>query len=729
MKRKTNQKGFTLAETLIVVAIIMVLAALIFIAVFQYMRSLTQLEYDNAAKEIFVVTQNRLSMAKSQGYLGKTKFGTPEEGNEGVYYYIVGSTNPYGDEESLLDVLLPFASVDETLRSGGSYVIRYDKNAGAVLDVFYSSRSGRFGHSYTAADYLNSTKPLVDYRNPDNPNDYRGEDNKSARRRYTDGSVLGYYGGTAAGTALSKLPLGLTLNVVNAEKLTATVCFRSGVTAGSSNSDRIVLQLKITGKTSGNTRVVKILNGVGGEFLKAEYPIVLDDISRLEDGKGLHFAQLCGTTDTVNLQDCSFVSESGQEPLLPGEDIEISVVCFSKEKEVEMSPVPVASANSLFSNDTDVSGHTAAIENIRHLENLSPAISQLSGITAEFSITKAEQKNDLSWTEFKTTVAARNDTGADDVCVYDSSNRSTQPGTYAPVTPYGGLEYDGGGYTIREIQVDTRDETRAPAGLFGSLNGANVHDLVLLDFDIKGSGDAGALAGSVGGNSSVDACAAVAYVRSAEGAAGGLIGTASSTNVSSSYSAGHTKDGQYMTGVNDEIPVNVVSSNSAAGGLIGAEVNVTVTTCYSTCSAKGNVAGGLIGSANRGSISNSYATGYVDGTTKGAFIGQINEHDPSLRNDSYFGIINPGTRAVGTDTAETSAREGLGAFDANLTSYQSFVGATRAAAEPADAMLTLVYGGEYALKTIAQMGGDSSMGTHYGDWPAPELLAQNEPST
>ena len=45
VKRKAN-KGFTLAETLIVVLIIIILAALIFISVIAYQRTMAKLEYD-----------------------------------------------------------------------------------------------------------------------------------------------------------------------------------------------------------------------------------------------------------------------------------------------------------------------------------------------------------------------------------------------------------------------------------------------------------------------------------------------------------------------------------------------------------------------------------------------------------------------------------------------------------------------------------------------------------
>ena len=40
--------------------------------------------------------------------------------------------------ESVLDLMLPFGAIDETVRAGGRYIIRYQPSSGRVLDVFYS---------------------------------------------------------------------------------------------------------------------------------------------------------------------------------------------------------------------------------------------------------------------------------------------------------------------------------------------------------------------------------------------------------------------------------------------------------------------------------------------------------------------------------------------------------------------------------------------------------------
>jgi prepilin-type N-terminal cleavage/methylation domain-containing protein len=159
MRKKRNQKGFTIAEMMIVVGIISVLAGVAFTSVVSYMRSLTKLQYDGYARELFVAAQNHLTMAQSQGYLGRTDFGTEEDGDAGIYYFVVSGTHAQlYQQDSVLSLMLPVASVDEALRFGMSYVIRYHRELGQVMDVFcWSETVGRYPYRQ-AADYAGFLK-------------------------------------------------------------------------------------------------------------------------------------------------------------------------------------------------------------------------------------------------------------------------------------------------------------------------------------------------------------------------------------------------------------------------------------------------------------------------------------------------------------------------------------------------------------------------------------------
>ena len=144
MVKQRKNSGFTLAEMLIVVALVVILMGVAFIAVQTHQRSMTQLEYDTIAKEIFIAAQNHMTMAESQGYMGvnmtdRTIVGQSVD-NSKVYYAVYNDTS-----NDVLNVLLPFGSIDETVRAGGRYVISYQTNPARILDVFYWTPSGRFG--------------------------------------------------------------------------------------------------------------------------------------------------------------------------------------------------------------------------------------------------------------------------------------------------------------------------------------------------------------------------------------------------------------------------------------------------------------------------------------------------------------------------------------------------------------------------------------------------------
>lgn len=111
IKKRLNRKGFTLAEVLVTVAIILILAGVTFVSVAQYQKNLRLMEMDGTAKEIFIAAQNHLSVAQASGDLdrlaekAKSATGTTDStigtkldstavsdyaGNaSGEYYYVI----------------------------------------------------------------------------------------------------------------------------------------------------------------------------------------------------------------------------------------------------------------------------------------------------------------------------------------------------------------------------------------------------------------------------------------------------------------------------------------------------------------------------------------------------------------------------------------------------------------------------------------------------------------
>ena len=723
MNKTKRNKGFTLAETLIVVAIITILSGVSFIAVQNHMRSLAQLERDGIAKEIFVAAQNHLTMAEHEGYLGLSDYGKLEDEKDGIYYFVGNGAAFSGD--TLLKVMLPFGAVDETVRLGGSYIIRYQRDTGRVLDVFFSWPNQRFPHTFGDEDVISTLMK-----------DYAGEGN-TERRNYTGGSVIGWYGGEAAQTLPEMKLAAPSIEVTNAEKLTVTVKDQNTDVATASAS----LQLILTGETSRKSAVIPLKNissntstvypeGVVKEnTTDHSYTIVLDDITK----SGMHFAELF-------------------EGFVPGENITVQAIAYSNDARSNIAYSGEKKTNSLFADLTKetsivgtetISKGTAVISNIRHLENLDVGISEAD--YTELNITNAKQTTDLDWEDFKAKIEIEH------IIIYEKGatpdtldSGKTKPDCYMPVSPENPLAYDGANHRISNILVDINQN----AGIFGDMvTGSSISDLLVYKASITASsGAAGGLIGSMTGTT-VTRCAANGTV-SAGGAAGGLIGFASSGEVTACYSAGHTSDGSYEKRIEAEDsnnkPYGYDVTGATAGGLIGDAGSTAIENSYSTCSATGTTVGGLIGSGS-GAVTSCYATGLVKGTGEkpmegafaGSFGGNIVYDETKNIVSYYYQIINERQGADGTisylpPVGNDKNSAAVKALDETAYSYNQFVGSPSDWQDtvPNDDSLVTYYQGTYPLRTVSQLGAtvseeDHFINTHYGDWPAPEIFVIN----
>lgn len=174
--------------------------------------------------------------------------------------------------------------------------------------------------------------------------------------------------------------------------------------------------------------------------------------------------------------------------------------------------------------------------------------------------------------------------------------------------------YDGSCHYINGLNVDTSFEY---AGLFGMIDGADIHDIVINGTITQSRNASGGVAGIATNNSKLEKCAFVGDV-SAESAAGGVLGILKNgSNITNCYHNG------------------AVSSNSYAGGLIGSvtfddkvdESIITVQNCYQANGiVNGKIYSGCIvgncainsGSSNIVSILNCFATTDADAITNQA---------------------------------------------------------------------------------------------------------------
>ena len=792
MRKRRNNKGFTLAEMLVVVAITIILMGVAFIAVQRYQRSMTRLEYDAIAKEIFIAAQNHLTTAGNQGYMnmsGDTALGikvTTDYDKEDERFFVYNAVHTYSSTqtyESVLDLMLPFGSIDETVRAGGRYIIRYQPSSGRVLDVFYSlpgksSILTLTGVELGEEDY--ASLMTEDYRSTTNP---RPRETYTAANGTT--GVVGWYGGEE-GLPIGKRLVDPELIIHNEDKLWVEV--------RDNNTGTHDLKLIVTGATSGAKKAFDL--SITSSDPRVEgggvnpYKVTLDDITT----QGMHFYELAADTGMF---------------FIPGEDLIIEAVAYNNNELTNIAYSGKKTTNSLFASIADMydgSGNlgtdevfdTAYISSIRHLENLSRNDISVMGPNPKLNINHAEQITDLSWKEFQ-----KNITGTVDgtVSVYYYNNFTWKPtklGGFKPIIRQtlsgysAALQYDGNGHSISDIKVESEDSFGS-AGLFGVCDDCVISNLELVDFTITGTNSAGALAGTLS-----DCTVTNVLARNSEGAstktitaptaggligtmvsgtrvqysaasvlvngtttAGGLIGSAEGT-ITGCYSGGHTKDGSYELWLNnatpddntDDHPYDVTGTTT--GGLIGNAGSAEISNSYSTCSVSGTTAGGFAGSAS-GSITNCYATGLVSGTTKYAFLA---DGTPTLSGNYYYMTINevPSTKPnAKPDETEPMLPYSGYALDSNLSNmkpidlnagtYNGFTGEWNSwnPASAYDSALVNYYSGKYTLKTVDELIGavqttptdtpDAPTGynnwneifvsTHYGDWPSPEVFFIN----
>ncbi len=730
---KKKNKGFTLAELMAIIAIIAILAGLSFIAILHYWRILKQMEFDSIAKEIFISAQNHISMVDNESYLGGTDFGTPENASDldGVYYYVVGSDKSKLNGNTALSLILPFASIDETVRQGGSYIIRYHKQSARILDVFYSTPSSKFGHTFSDGEY----SALM--------SGYRGDDNKMKRRKYTDDSVIGYYGGEVANTLnyIDDLPEP-NLIIENAERLKVKVTNAAAIKAKYPDAK---LRIIVTGLKSGKSRYIDLVLGDNTEY-------VLDSITE----SGMHFYDLfCNGEHSSD----GHTEIKGADNLIPGENISVQAKVFVENDLCKLAFSDKKSTNSIFGDDS--TNVKADINNIRHLENLDSEVSKFNVNT----IKTAEQSADLAWDSFLNKIGG-------EVHVYKpgvKDEEMTSAGKYYPVQMPSYIDtYDGKNHKISKIDASAAGNV----GLFSSVNAKTIKDLELVDFQIRATGDngyAGALAGSIsattvenvgihdssttclisastvaGGligkadNSSKIDSSFAAVVVNGGSYAGGLVGVSDDSTIDKCYAAGHTENGKYI-----QSRIDVVSTGGYAGGLVGNSKNSSVKDSYATTSVNGgSAAGGFVGTAtgmhndeiHSYSFSNCYSVGYVynegsTSTNKGGFIGS-EQSSVTYSNCTYLAIANNSKlNAVGNKTEVTgiAAADVASASHGSAYLYTHFLSSnlSKNDALPYDSYLTK----SYHYKNIGELSSTEPEGLvkkHFGDWPLYETLVVNE---
>lgn len=601
MIHKKNRAGFTLAELLLTVAILVILFGIGFVAVTSYLRNLRLNEMDWTAKEIFIAAQNQLSKAKENGslqeYVKKTegKYGTSTPNH---YYVIYGNGAP--NDEDGWEILMPFGAIDETVRLGGSYIIEFDQASATVTQVYYSD-------NYEFTEYDAELQA--------------GIESKDTRKRYPGNHgnhIIGWYRGDGNALAYDEIKDTPVLKVENAAELIAQV-------SGINESNRRIL-LCVQGLSSGATKTIDV-----SALLDREY--VLDAVTSTAD----HF---------IN----KIVSEIDGKAFIPGENIEVFATVMTSLPNT-LSNVKESNhviTNSLFASaDFESGGTTAQIANFRHLENLDSLISGVSygSGTDQINLTIAEQIADLNWNTFRAKVSNNSivNKDGDSAGVYENEDSAVDkeiPNYYPVSNIPASLTYNGNNRYIENVSVVVTGYELASfigdAGLFGNISARKsltVNDLELRNFnislDVNNGGNAGALVGASSGSLSIknviayntlDDDSAIGIVSTKD--SGGLVGRVSNTDstkttISNSAAAVYVKGGTTAGGLVGKLSAGTISSSYVGGHTVKGQFTFPEIPGY-TANQQGHpnvwattgTAGGFIGSSGA-TISNSYTTASV----------------------------------------------------------------------------------------------------------------------
>lgn len=400
VKNKLKQKlGFALAELLVTIGILSILTGFGFVAVVQYQENLKLTELDGQAKQIFIAAQNHLSQSKASGelrrYLENTSaanllntLGYPS--GDPLYYIIYNANAPDTAQNgsALRNVLLPFGSIDEQIRTEGSYVIGYNPVTGIVRSVLFTDNGATAGLGFHSFKTTGEGSAFQGEKDTNLGTDFYKND--ALRKQYgkaesrTGYGIVGYYDGSDTPDPGHTDPFP-TLKLIphNEEILSLEFVSKSGAGLHDFSKPDCPYQINLVIKGAHQdaakpgisipdvfSRTNRILaNGKGNQ-------LILDDIT--DSGRGnLHFAALLTA-------DCG---------ITPGDDLLFTAELVRKNVISEIATAS-ATANSLFGRystrsiyETIRSGEgagtktrqgeteVAEIANFRHFQNLSQTVS------------------------------------------------------------------------------------------------------------------------------------------------------------------------------------------------------------------------------------------------------------------------------------------------------------------------------------------------------------------
>ncbi len=440
--KQKKQNGFTMVELIATVAIMIILMAFGAVAVIRHMHNLKFTEMNNHAEEIFIAAQNHLTESKAIGewdQLDQTIMGTSFNRSEDLSYpvgddelktslenstkhdwrYFAVSpseitADTFDPDKSALGIMLPLGSIDETLRTGGTYIIEFDAKTAQVYGVFYTEAKGVTGAALEVA-----RKNDIDPKNyRDKANCLANRSDKLSRFRYDFGgeagrAAIGYYGGASASDYIAEIKEPqIAMKIVNGPRLLLVVDVKNNQDAAyykqveELRDQNLIIKLQ---STADKTRSV-ILDDVKFDTLLSATNLTaanaartgnqrattdttpIDGYGQLSENYSRYVYILDSITDGNAIKPRHFSRFTGTNGLKLGEEIYATASIEGQKDEIAHSN----KANSLFASASkwnESGDKIASIKNGRHLENLSDEIAG-----GQSGVTKAVLDREITWT-------------------------------------------------------------------------------------------------------------------------------------------------------------------------------------------------------------------------------------------------------------------------------------------------------------------------------------------
>lgn len=663
---KLGKKGFSLPELLMVVTLMGILAVITTMGIIVFAKDLKLMEMDGTAKQIFVAAQNHLTRMEASGLLagyeedagqpgeagdaGKAALGTAmidvsdkpgdfdgafggldwtiatTDGSHAFYRvgHNSGTSSSDNLEDSILEDMLPFGAIDDTVRSGGSYYIEYDLKTAQVYAVFYTD----------SADGLTELEVKTLSNGGGRFDDNTGMEARKSLLNTADGGrkTVGYYGGAAAQNKESVDLIEPEIIVDNGEKLQIIINDYNYFVNTGYGSDTIEsrLEVTVTGVDSGKSKTFSMFLS-GTENFDGTYD-PSDDADNIRLWEAAHISEISagGVTVpehmeyTLTLDD---ISKSGTvnaggtfegthfadifPEMIPGENIRIeakmtsnNVLCRAVTAQAMTNSI-FADANHIMEDiggsPTDTGKLAVKVSAVRHLENLNNRVSNVSE-----KVETVDVADNISWNDY--VYANKSSDGKTYVYAYkkgtDDVGKECSEDSFYPIENLKLKAFRGNRFVISDFVIDKKNIKAldgVPAvGLFSRIGWSGygqksivIDGVTLQNFDVKGNdcNYAGALVGWIDSGCTDAQISSVLVLKGTNSGDKSIVTGAKNCGGMIGYS---NVNG---TGSGDGLKV---TNCTVAGNLVG--INGTSTADY---------AGGLIGllDGRYANIRNSYASG------------------------------------------------------------------------------------------------------------------------